>query len=334
MATKTRNKSGAGKSPGRKKRKQKNTANKKSLRQKFLIGSFLAGLLIVSLAATIYIIFLRTWTSPLEAEKKQVPEIAATVKKKPTQQTAKSAPAVSVPEKSAKQEKRIQIAKDLSSDKPRVAIIIDDMGYRRKVGNRLINMDLNLTFSFLPEGPFTGNLSQKAGQLGKDILLHLPLEPSDPTWNLGPGGIYLSMNRNNMRSIFVQDLDAVPMAIGVNNHMGSRFTENEQAMKYLLSLIRQNNLFFVDSITSSKSLGFELARNMGIKTAERNVFLDNDPDREKIEKQIKSLLTLAKKRGHAIGIGHPNPETFEALKSMEKEIKENVNIVGVSKLVK
>ncbi len=216
---------------------------------------------------------------------------------------------------------------------PLVAIIIDDMGYKSRVPDQLLNLDLDITFSFLPHGPHTDTQMRKAAGLGRDIMLHLPMEAEDSRWDPGPGGIFTTMNKNQLRNVFQEDLATVPLAIGVNNHMGSRFSSDPKAMTEILDIIAGHNLFFVDSLTSAHSVGWKLAREKGMTTAKRNVFLDNDQDMKKITAQLDALVRLARKQGRAIGIGHPYPATLAALSSYQDKLRTRVKVVGVHLLV-
>ena len=136
------------------------------------------------------------------------------------------------------------------------------------------------------------------------------------------------------RDATVRDnLARVPHAIGVNNHMGSRFTEDRQAMHAFLEVIRSEGMFFVDSTTSAESIGMDEAREMGIRTARRNVFLDNVHTQEDICRQLKELISIARKKGWAIGIGHPNEATLTALELCRETLLKNVRLVGIQQLV-
>lgn len=218
--------------------------------------------------------------------------------------------------------------------KAKIAIIIDDIGYKKKIGEQLLDLDLNLTFSFLPFGPFTAVQAKKARALGRDVLLHMPMEATGAQWDPGPGTLFTSMSHDQIEEIFNNDLAAVPMAMGVNNHMGSRFTEDTKGMNYLLALLKKRGLFFVDSLTSAKSVGYDLAGKKGVKRARRSVFLDNEHDTEKIKRQLDQLMRLASKHGSAIGIGHPHPETVAALREYQARLRGSVNLVPVHDLVR
>ena len=299
-------------SPRRTKRQGK---KKKSNRLLIPLGLLL--LVVTSLLATGYFVFLR----PGPIVEKSTPAVVPSYMS-PDEQKAPAPIKQLVPSEMS-----------INPLKPQIAIIIDDMGYQKATGDALLEMDLDLTFSFLPHAPNAANQAQKAQELGRDILLHLPLEPSDPTWNLGPGGLYLSMNREELTATFAKDLAVVPMAVGINNHMGSLFTENETSMRTLLEIIKSKELFFLDSLTSSQSVGYDIARSLGIKTAKRNVFLDNEHENKKVGSQLLELVALAEQQGYAIGLAHPFPSTLAALKEHEGILRSRVELVGVSKLV-
>ena len=142
------------------------------------------------------------------------------------------------------------------------------------------------------------------------------------------------MSRRQIRKVFAENMAEVPFVVGINNHMGSRFTQNRAAIKTFMGLIRNGEMFFLDSRTSQNSVGFSTAREMGIKTAKRNVFLDNVRDTGKIKVQLGKLLDIAERQGSAIAIGHPYPETLKALEGLSREINRRAMVVGVSELVR
>jgi polysaccharide deacetylase 2 family uncharacterized protein YibQ len=216
---------------------------------------------------------------------------------------------------------------------PQVAIIIDDMGYHPDVGRNLIALDLYLSFSFLPHAPFTQDLEEMVYQKGNPILLHLPLEPRSAEWDPGPGALFLKDDSATRRKKFYADLQHVPHATGVNNHMGSLFTEDRAAMEELVELFSEQQLFFIDSFTTSASTGLVSAREKQLPSARRHIFLDNVQNREAICLQIEKLVKLAAHQEHAIGIGHPYPETFSALNSCGLEMLQSVSVVGVDTLL-
>ena len=216
---------------------------------------------------------------------------------------------------------------------PRVAIIIDDMGFHKIVGRKLIDLELNLSFSFLPHAPFTHELEPIVYQKGNTILLHLPLEPRSNEWDPGPGALYLNDDPETRKKLFHADLQRVPHATGVNNHMGSRFTEDHDAMEELAQLLFEQELFFIDSFTTSSSVGMVSARKMNVPTSRRHIFLDNTQEEESICRQLEKLVELANHQDHAIGIGHPYPETLIALSSCGIEVLQRASVVGVDEVV-
>jgi polysaccharide deacetylase 2 family uncharacterized protein YibQ len=212
------------------------------------------------------------------------------------------------------------------------AILIDDMGYHRAIGKKLIELPLHLSFSFLPYAPHTAELEKMAYISGRTVLLHLPLEPKTTEFDPGPGALYLK-ELSRQEELFHDNLDMVPHAVGVNNHMGSLYTEKREAMAPLMEMMKQKRLFFVDSFTSPASLGHSLAQEYGVKTAKRHVFLDNIEDTAAICRQLELLFSLCRSQGGAIGIGHPHPETLTALRDCVDIDRQDLRLVGVEELV-
>jgi polysaccharide deacetylase 2 family uncharacterized protein YibQ len=199
-------------------------------------------------------------------------------------------------------------------EKKVIAVIIDDMGHSPSAARLFIDLDYPLALSFLPNRPHTTELAEEAFRRGKTILMHLPMEPKGyPDINPGPGAILRSMDQREIARIFEEDLQAVPRAVGFNNHMGSEATEDSRVMSEVLRLARQRDLIFVDSRTSPETVGYRMALDMGIPSAERSVFLDNIQSAEAIDEQLDRLLDNAEKNGWALGIGHPYSETARAL---------------------
>ncbi|MEJ2033484.1 MAG: divergent polysaccharide deacetylase family protein, partial [Deltaproteobacteria bacterium] len=218
---------------------------------------------------------------------------------------------------------------------PRVAIVIDDMGIHKETGAQLLALNLDLTFSFLPYAPHTRTLARIAKRRGRDVLLHLPMEPDDAErWDPGLGALYLAMPAATLRMHFEKDLSMVPMAIGVNNHMGSKFTTDRKAMRTVLSLFRPRGLFFLDSLTTSASVGYQVARKIGVPARRRDVFLDNVQERAAVERQIDTLIRVARKNGSAVAIGHPHPATVAALTAYLQRLHTKVRVVGLHQLMR
>ena len=225
-------------------------------------------------------------------------------------------------------------ARGTQAGRPRIAIIIDDMGYHQQIGRRLIALDLDLTFSFLPKAPYTRKQEELAWEQGHDVMLHLPMQARSPAVNPGPGALYLHYSRQRIQALVMEDLKSVPHAIGSNNHMGSRFTEDRAAMHEVLAVLKKQGLFFVDSYTTAASTGLDEARKMGIPTARRHVFLDNVQDKKRICRQLDRLVAMALEKGRAIGIGHPHRATLEALTACGPTVQSRVQLVGIHALVR
>lgn len=218
--------------------------------------------------------------------------------------------------------------------RPMVAIIIDDMGYDRKLCKKFIRLAAPITCSILPGSPHRLEIAEYAHKKGKCVMLHLPMEPIQyPAVNPGPGALLSSMSPNTLIRTLKQDLNAVPYISGVNNHMGSRLTADSDKMNQVLSILKTRRLFFIDSRTTAKSVARSSARLFAVPFAERDVFLDNNPSKKKIKKQIEKLIVIAEKTGFAIGIGHPHKTTCEAIAEMIPEIKKRVRLVPASRLV-
>ncbi|MBI5748156.1 MAG: divergent polysaccharide deacetylase family protein [Nitrospinae bacterium] len=217
----------------------------------------------------------------------------------------------------------------------RVAIIIDDLGWNKESADALLNIDAPICFAILPHLPFSKIIADEAGLKHRDVLLHLPMEPYGyPHKDPGMKPLTDDMNKNDMEALIKDYISEIPHIVGINNHMGSKFTENERGMRYVMEILKDKNLFFVDSFTTPKSLAYQTAKASGVKTARRQVFLDNEEDEEYIKGQIEKLITIARKDNNAIGIGHPHPQTINVLQKMVPLMKENgIEIVPVSELV-
>ncbi|MBN1226545.1 MAG: divergent polysaccharide deacetylase family protein [Deltaproteobacteria bacterium] len=220
------------------------------------------------------------------------------------------------------------------SSYPKISIIIDDLGYKKMIANELINLNMPLTLSILPFTPYTKFIAQNAHKKNKETMLHLPMEPINyPSMNPGDGVLLESMDEEATLKVLEDDLNQIPFISGVNNHMGSRLTKNEKKMEIVMKELKKRNLYFIDSRTNSDTVAFKVAKKMALNTAKRDVFLDNNLTENSLKSQIEKLLTLAKHRGHAIGIAHPHNETLDILRAYEKKLDDGVRVVPVSDLL-
>lgn len=226
----------------------------------------------------------------------------------------------------------------LATSKPTalISIIIDDLGDRLSAGRRAISLPGAFTYSFLPHTPFVKTLTRQANDLNKEIMLHLPMESEDGR-RLGPGGLVECMTQAQFNHVVKENLRAIPYARGVNNHMGSLLTKRPILMDWLMQSIAENgHLYFVDSRTTKESVIPRYADNNYIVNASRDVFLDYlTEDAEVVRKQLRALIKRAKRKGSALAIGHPHPETLAVLEEVLPQFAaEGVRLVPVSELIR
>lgn len=216
---------------------------------------------------------------------------------------------------------------------PRIAIIIDDIGYDKNVAMEFSGLHSNLTFSILPFSPFGRAIGEELHSKGAEIMLHLPMEPVDQhSVDPGPGAILSTMAPDDLLDQVKKNIKDVPYIVGVNNHMGSELTTHSDQMNQIFTILKKEKLFFIDSRTSLKSQGQASARLLKLKFAHRDVFLDNHQDAEYIAGQLRELVSLAKKNGSAVGIGHPYKATLLCLSKELPKMKNKVQIVRASEL--
>lgn len=221
--------------------------------------------------------------------------------------------------------------------KNKVALIMDDMGYSLDAIYDILSLQEPITVAIIPFSPLGEQTAQIAYQNGLEILLHLPLESINNTEaNNGIEGIISTdMSEQEIITLVERNLDQVPYISGVNNHMGSKVTPNESLMHIILQRLKQRDLFFVDSRTTGKSVAYDVAIQLEIPTAQRHVFLDSEVDEGYIREKLIELFILAQKRGEAVGICHPLPETLKVLKESFRLAKEyGVTPVFISELVR
>ena len=218
--------------------------------------------------------------------------------------------------------------------RPVVSIIIDDMGYKKALAEKFCRLEAPLTFSVFPHSPFKTNIIKSASDHGNEIMLHLPMEPNEyPRVNPGPGALLSSMTPDELIDQLNRNLDDVPLAKGVNNHMGSRLTSSSFQMNQIFSILKKRDLFFIDSRTTTATVAWQSARLLQVPFAQRDIFLDHIQERAFVEKQLRALVKTARQHGGAVGIGHPYAITLEVLEKMLPEIKKQVDIVPASQMV-
>lgn len=217
--------------------------------------------------------------------------------------------------------------------RPVIAIIIDDVGDRLEAGRRTVDLPGPVAGAFLPHTPYSVELAERAHGNGKEVMLHLPMQAvggAPP----GPGAVTLHMDRMAFERTVAANLAALPHVVGVNNHMGSLITRHPGHMAWLMRLLRERQLFFVDSRTSVHTVAEQLAHERGVPVVRRHVFLDHDPSVAAIRGEFQRLVQLAHAQGYALAIGHPYSTTLEVLEAELPRLQEyGVELIPVSELI-
>lgn len=218
---------------------------------------------------------------------------------------------------------------------PFVAIIVDDLGADLVMMQDFLDLQLNITAAILPNVPHARAVAELAHADGREVILHIPMEPQNyPAIDPGVNALLVGLSNAEVQQRLRSYLQIVPWAVGANNHMGSRFTESREGMREVLQILKNQGLFFVDSRTTADSVAMIEAKNIGIAHAGRDVFLDNDINEDDIRRQIRKLIKIAKEQGSAIGICHPHLETVAALKKEAPSFAAaGVTLVAASALV-
>lgn len=215
-----------------------------------------------------------------------------------------------------------------------LALVIDDLGRSLDEVSALDDLRVPLSYSVLPYETMTREVVARLHDEHREILCHLPMQPVGGEANPGPGALLEGMGEDDLQRATRAALARVPGAVGANNHMGSRLTEDPRAMGAVLTVLQQQRLFFLDSRTSAGSVGYRLARSLGLPAAERQVFLDDSADPAAIHEQFARFLARAKESGAAIAIAHPRPATLAVLREeVPKAQAEGFTFVPVSFLL-
>ncbi len=217
---------------------------------------------------------------------------------------------------------------------PIVAIIIDDIGYDRHLAAAFIELDIPLTLSILPYGPFSFKLAAKARAKGHEVMLHLPMEPNEyPVVDPGPGALLSKMSPDEMIIQLEANLDQIPGLKGVNNHMGSLLSTSPERMRQIFSILKKRGLYYVDSRTTAETVARPSARLLQLPFAERDIFIDHFEDQAFIQGQLKQLIKRAQRQGYAVGIAHPHATTLAVLKQFLPELTAAVELVPASMVI-
>ena len=222
----------------------------------------------------------------------------------------------------------------VAADSPLISIIIDDLGYRHQQDTRAVNLPGPVICAIMPHSPLAERLAQRAHRQGKEIILHLPMEPDLSHHGLGPGALTMAMHKEEFLETLRDNIKTVPLAIGINNHMGSRLTRHQLPMQWLMGELKKQGYAYIDSKTSKKSVATDVALENQVPFLARDVFLDNLRTPSYIQQQLQRLTAIAEKKGHAIAIGHPHPETLDALETyIQNSHHQGLRLVSLKEMI-
>jgi len=217
---------------------------------------------------------------------------------------------------------------------PKIAIILDDLGYNRPSGERALQLPGNITYAIIPFTPYSQIFANAAFDRNREVILHMPMESSDPTRKLDQGGLTRNQSEMEVKARVKKAIQSVPHIVGLNNHMGSNVTADTQMMQWVMQEVRNQPLYFIDSMTNPHSVANDSAAQFAIPTLKRDIFLDNVQTEAAVERMFRALIKVAQERGHAIAIGHPYPATLTYLEKVLPKLQEmGVELVDASDLV-
>ncbi len=217
-----------------------------------------------------------------------------------------------------KNQEQTEVFEDIDQDTLGVIVlVIDDFGYRNdNISDGFLNLKIPITCAIIPGHTASKKFAEKAVSYGKEVIIHMPMESE----NYSPGEdeykLLTSMTSELLENKLIQAFESLPEAIGMNNHQGSKATSDSKTMTVLASVLKSRGKYFIDSRTSSLTIGEKTMTSFGVPTARRNIFLDNNNDLDKIEEQINKLANSAKKNGVAVGLGHARKNTLSVLEKV------------------
>lgn len=219
---------------------------------------------------------------------------------------------------------------------PRIAIIIDDLGFKAEDARLVLSLEIPLTVSVLPFYSYSKKSAEWAHRAGKEVLLHIPMEPISNPAEARPGkGVLVSgSSRVDIERQLGEELTELPSVSGASSHMGSLFTTDSEGMRVVFQILKKRGHFFVDNLTTNKTVTKKIAGEVGLKCLFRDVFIDNDLNRDSILQQLEKAEIIARKKGLAIAVGHPHPETISALQDWIPKAKAGgITFVRISELL-
>ncbi|MFL2542372.1 MAG: divergent polysaccharide deacetylase family protein [Candidatus Latescibacterota bacterium] len=214
-----------------------------------------------------------------------------------------------------------------------VVIVIDDLGIDQIRTKKVIELAGPLTLAFLPYGYNLKTLTSRAIVKNHELLVHLPMQPHAENADPGPNALLRTLSEIEIRRRIDWNLSQFAGFVGINNHMGSNFTTWESGMSFVMQEMKTRGLLYLDSLTSPKSVAKKVAREYGLSILSRDIFLDNEPELDQIRSRLLELEEISRRRGYAIGIGHPYDKTIEALSEWSKDLNNRgLKLVALSQL--
>lgn len=280
--------------------------------------------LIVLVQSAFLIYFVFSGRSSVFLQSHQETRGASVSKKEPV--SSESPKPLFTEEKSVKEEPVKSIGK--------IALVLDDWGYNLKNKNFITGNDYHVCVSVLPFKAHSSVIAKLAHDKNKDVVIHMPMEPeSKASYGLEENTLLVGMDRQEIDRILEKAFHDVPYARGLSNHMGSKATQNRRLMNIIMEFLKDNNLFFLDSVVTSKSVCRNCAEKFKVRIIRRDVFIDNESDPVYIRKQIMELASKARMSGLAVGIGHDRPATISVLEEVIPELlKEGFEFVNLSEI--
>lgn len=219
-----------------------------------------------------------------------------------------------------------------AAERPRVAVVVDDLGNQWQSGLTAIQVPFIQTIAIMPGLPYTVPLAESTVEAGKTVIVHAPMS-NESDFPLGPLGLNRADGDQQLLANLTMGMDSVPHAEGLSNHMGSRLTRDAEAMGWVMAELRERDWFYLDSVTVSNTQGWRMAEQMGVPWNRRQVFLDHEPTPEFIEQQWQLALRIARQNGSVTVICHPYPETLAFFDSLELSDYPDIDWVSIKDLL-
>ena len=203
-----------------------------------------------------------------------------------------------------------------------IGIVIDDFGYRNdEISDGFLELDARLTYAIIPGHRYSTSFGEKAVESGHEVIVHMPMENTGKTYGEEDFVLMTAMDNETIQRRLNSAIEEIPTAIGMNNHQGSKASADQNIMSNVAKVMKERGFFFLDSRTTIATIGETTMEVFGVPTARRNIFLDNEDDEEKIEKQLMKLVKRSEEVGSAIGIGHVKPKTLNVLSDQIPKLK-------------